>query len=341
MLALLSALAVLVVPGGGDDVRPRADAARALRTFYVAPRGSDSGHGTRARPFRTLARALRGLRAGDLLYVRGGTYDERIDVKAAPGSPDAGVRVSNYPGERPVVRGRLWIGNPSYWTIRGINVTWAQGDPDEALVRLYGGTGWTLTRSEIWGAHSTAALEIDDGPLNNLGAWAVTHNCIHDTFPTNGVNQDHNIYVADMSASPDPHGEIAHNILFGARNGRGIKLGPGGESGGARNVAVRFNTIYDSSQNVSLSRDTSGVLIERNILAKARQANVTAFMLVGQGNVVRNNVAYGAPKFLDNGGDAGALVDGGGNLHHPKARFDAIGCGGFHTSRPRGFGAYG
>ena len=50
--------------------------------------------------------------------------------------------VSNFPGERPVLRGQLWIGDPSYWTIRGINVTWAAGNPDEPLVRIYGGTGW-------------------------------------------------------------------------------------------------------------------------------------------------------------------------------------------------------
>ena len=81
--------------------------------------------------------------------------------------------------------------------------------------------------SEIWGAHSTSGLQIDDGPRNNLGRWVVNRNCIHDTFATNGPNQDHNVYVADMSASPSPHGVIAHNILFNAENGRGIKLGPG------------------------------------------------------------------------------------------------------------------
>ena len=64
-----------------------------------------------------------------------------------------------------------------------------------------------------------------------------------------------------MSASPNPRGVISSNMLFNAVNGRGIKLGPGGDTGGACNVTVRFNTIYNSSQNIGVSRDSSGVRI--------------------------------------------------------------------------------
>jgi hypothetical protein len=174
--------------------------------LFVAPTGKDSNPGTERRPYATVAHALRRLRAGDRLFVRGGTYPERVKVNVAPGRATARVLVSNFPGERPLVKGQLWIGNPSYWTIRGINVTWAQGNPDEPMTRIYGGTGWTLNGAEISGAHSTSGLHIDDGPRNNLGTWAVTGNCIHDTYPTNGEHQDHNIYVDDMSASPEPRG---------------------------------------------------------------------------------------------------------------------------------------
>jgi lipopolysaccharide exporter len=334
---LLASLAILSCGGRAESPGPSARA----RTFYLAPWGSDRAPGTRSLPFRTFRHALTRLRPGEQLYVRGGTYAERVDVRVAPGRAGARVRVSNFPGERPLLHGRLWIGNPSYWTIHGLNVTWAHGDPDQALVRIYGGTGWTLTGSEIWGAHSTAGLEVDDGPQNNLGRWAVTGNCIHDTFPTNGVNQDHNIYVANMRASPHPQGLIAHNILFNAVNGRGIKLGPGGDAGGAVNVSVRFNTIYNSSQNVSLSRDTSGIRIERNILVMGRESNITAFMLRGAGNVARDNIADAAPTFLERQGVSGSLQDGGGNFYPRDPRFDSIGCRGFRSGRFRTYGAYG
>jgi O-antigen/teichoic acid export membrane protein len=316
-------------------------AAKVRHTFYVGPGGSNAWPGTRRRPFGTLAHALKRLRYGQRLYVRGGTYSERVKVRVAPGRRGARVRVSNFPGERPVLQGQLWLGDPSYWTIRGLRVTWTEGNPNEPLVRIYGGTGWRLSRSEIWGAHSTSGLQVDDGPRDSLGRWAVTRNCIHDTFATNAVNQDHNIYVADMSASPNPRGRVSRNIVFDATNGRGIKLGPGGETGGPKSVEVSFNTIYNSSQNLSLSRDTSRVTIERNILVKARQSNVTAFRLRGRGNIVRHNIGGGAPRFLDNTTSPEALLDGGGNLRSRGQRFDSIGCGGFRPTRFKAYGAYG
>lgn len=342
---LVAALGLVGCDGSVVSEKPAAPAPdpapSVRRTFYVAPDGSDAAPGSRRRPFRTLRRALRRLRYDQLLYVRGGTYSERVKVTVAPGRRNARVHVRNFPGERPVLRGQLWIGNPSHWTIRGLNIAWAAHNPNEPLVRIFGGTGWRLTHSEIWGAHSTSGLQIDDGPGNNLGRWAVRRNCIHDTFPTNGVNQDHNVYVGDMSASPSPHGIISHNILFNAENGRGIKLGPGGVTGGAFNVEVRFNTIYNSSQNVSLSRDTSRVTIERNILVKARQSNITGFRLRGSGNVARENIGHAAPRFFARTGAPRSLIDGGGNLRSQHPWFDSIGCSGFHPARFRDYGAYG
>lgn len=353
MLDLAQALVVVVfglglaLGGCGSvaalaPVRPHAAASSKFgTTFFVATNGRDSNPGTRQRPFATVAHALRKLRAGDTLFARGGTYAERVKVNAAPGRPGAGVLVSNFPGERPVVSGQLWIGNASYWTIRGIGVTWAAGNPDEPMARIYGGTGWTLTGAEIWGAHSTSALHIDDGPRNNLGRWAVIGNCIHDTYPTNGQHQDHNIYVDDMSASPNPHGVIARNLIFNAVNGRGIKLGPGGTTGGAVNVSVQYNTIYNSAQNVGVSRDSAGVVIYRNILAKASEVNAYGFQLNGRGDVVRDNVGGEAPEFLKNVGGLHPLADGGGNVDPVEPYFDSIGCGGFHPALLGAYGAYG
>jgi hypothetical protein len=346
LLALLAPACVAGCSAGAPQPGPQLESAapsapQAGRVLFVSPNRSNSSRGTRRRPFGSLAHALRKLRPGDRLYVRGGDYRERIKLSVAPGRPGARILVRNFPGERPVVRGQLWLGNPSYWTIRGIDVTWAGGNPNEPMARMYGGTGWKLTRAEIWGAHSTSGLHIDDGPRSNLGRWAVTKSCIHDTHPTNGLNQDHNIYVDDMSSSPHPSGLIARNLLFNAPNGRGIKLGPGDESGGAKNVLVRHNIIYNSAQNVGVSRDSSGVSIVRNILVRAGEANVFGFQLEGDHNEVRDNVGAAAPRFLANTGGSRPLIDGGGNRRARTTRFESIGCGGFHSRADGEYGAYG
>src|SRR2546428_9686097 len=48
-------------------------------TYYVATTGNDANPGTPVRPFRTIRKGLSILRAGDTLYLRGGTYAETID----------------------------------------------------------------------------------------------------------------------------------------------------------------------------------------------------------------------------------------------------------------------
>ena len=52
-------------------------------TYYVAPSssgGSDSNAGTLVAPFETLQYAINQLTAGDILYIREGTYRETISI---------------------------------------------------------------------------------------------------------------------------------------------------------------------------------------------------------------------------------------------------------------------
>ena len=52
-------------------------------TYYVAPSasgGDDDNAGTFAAPFETITHALTQLSAGDILYIREGTYRETITI---------------------------------------------------------------------------------------------------------------------------------------------------------------------------------------------------------------------------------------------------------------------
>jgi len=95
---------------------------------YVDPvRGADSQDGSRQKPWKTLGHALRQLRPGDTLYLRGGVYWER--VTAAPqGTPEAPITVCSYPGELAVLDGghREFFQNPA-----GAWEPVAAGAPDE------------------------------------------------------------------------------------------------------------------------------------------------------------------------------------------------------------------
>jgi hypothetical protein len=318
------------VPGPPASIPPHSG-----RVFYVSPVGADANTGSFRRPFRTIARSLAVLRPGDILFVHGGTYRERVKAtNIVAGRPDARILFTHFPGERPVIEGQLWLAYPSYWTIDGINVTWAKTNPPEHMVQLYGGTGWVLEHAEIWGQGagtpiSKSGLLIGDGDRNDLGSFTVRDNCIHDN--------ETNVYVDDSLQSPAPRGDIERNLIFDAYDGRGIKLGPPGGSGGPKNVVVRYNTIRGGLENISLSRDATGNVITRNILDGAKQANVGTFDLRGANNVVVDNVGSGAPRFSDR-----PTFRGPDDHTRVAPMFDAISCRGFHpkNAQAQHYGRY-
>src|SRR6266571_5195282 len=107
--------------------------------YYVATNGSDSNPGTIDQPWATLTNALGDLQPGDTLYVRGGTYQERVlPGPLAKGTESAPIIVQAYPGEFPVVKGLFWVNEPTYWIFDGINVTWdpVKNQLGEHMVKL-------------------------------------------------------------------------------------------------------------------------------------------------------------------------------------------------------------
>jgi hypothetical protein len=75
--------------------------------LYVdAAKGSDENPGTQAAPWRTLAFAVRRLGPGDTIYLRGGTYYERVALTRS-GTAGAPITIASFPGELAVVDGSL------------------------------------------------------------------------------------------------------------------------------------------------------------------------------------------------------------------------------------------
>ncbi|MEZ5170744.1 MAG: hypothetical protein R3A49_08375 [Acidimicrobiia bacterium] len=279
-------------------------------TYYVAPTGSDAAAGTIEAPFRTVEHGLRSLVAGDLLLVRQGTYNERIQSPpVASGSASEPIHVRAYPGERPVVSGLLWMKDASHWHISGLNVTWGPSNSaSEHMVKFTNGTGWVFSDSEVWGARSYAAILV----AGNASDWTITGNYVHDTYPANGTNQDHLIYTNSGTGG----GVIERNLLVGSANGRAVKIGPpSAHSGVVENVTVRYNTMFGNTgpSNIQLAWGSSNNEIYGNIMVRPapNRSNVTAFELTGSGNVVHDNLGWEAPRIAD---ASQGLVDGGGNV---------------------------
>ena len=281
------------------------------RVFYASPRGKISNPGSKAEPFVSISSALKTLKAGDTLVLRGGDYNENVNATVHSGTATSPVIVKAAPGERPLIHGSLYVSNASYYTFDGINVVGVSGTNKSAwMIHIPSSSHWRYTNSELYGAHSTAIL----GASSTDDNYRIDHNFIHDTYKSNGTNQDHNIYVQSPITA---NGLIDHNIIANSLNGRGIKIGQdpvGGYNPPVGGVTVQYNTIYNNAgpANIQLSYGATNVVIDHNILDKpaAGYDNITLYNATGNNNVAHDNIGWDSKGVMDKGP---ALKDGGGN----------------------------
>lgn len=100
--------------------------------FYVATTGNDSNAGTLGAPWRTVQHAADTVRAGSTVNVRGGIYEELVNIDKSGNASDGFITFRSYPGETAILdvehftpSGRqavLTIQNQSYIRIEGFEI---------------------------------------------------------------------------------------------------------------------------------------------------------------------------------------------------------------------------
>jgi hypothetical protein len=101
-------------------------------SFYVSTAGNDSNPGTQSSPWRTVQHAADTVRAGGTVNVRGGVYEELLNIKASGNATDGFITFRSYPGETAILdaqhftpsgrQGVLTIHNQSYIRIEDFEI---------------------------------------------------------------------------------------------------------------------------------------------------------------------------------------------------------------------------
>ena len=287
LAALLTALAVAApasvgaAQGTAAADSPSAPTAAVACTKVITPRDS-------------VASAMGAVRAGDVLCLRGGEYLQDVSVTPRKGTASARITMQSYPGERAVLRGLQRFTDPDFWTFRGLGFTWNRGSYDQHMVKIIGGTGWIVEKSQFWGARSFANLLIVGsstyGPPKD---WILRDSILRDT-PGGEANdaRSHNLYV---NAPNSTGGLISRNIFANAPKGNNLKLG-GSSKGtdGTDNVYVRYNTFVNGHQsNVLIGNGASNNVFYMNLMVgNDRGWAVRLYDLRGKGNLVAGNYWY-------------------------------------------------
>jgi hypothetical protein len=170
--------------------------------YYVAPTGDDSNDGTAAHPWQTIQKAANTLIAGDTVYIRAGTYHERVTPQNS-GSAGNVITYAAYPGETATIDGSgvtlpddlaglFEISNQSYILVSGLRVVNAGPYNDNAGI-LVNNSGYITVENNstyntassgigVWGSHHIA---VDGNRVDEAGV-SLWQECISiagtDTF---------------------------------------------------------------------------------------------------------------------------------------------------------------
>jgi hypothetical protein len=258
-------------------------AAAPVQDVYVAPNGNDSAPGTLQRPWRTVRRGLAALRPGRRLVLRAGTYAERVEV-ARGGTASARAVIAAYPGERPVLAGRMKV-IADHVLVTGLVIDGTGATAYDSALYVAAARGVEIAGCEIRNAVGSGVFVGDEGaPSRDV---RLVRNWIHD----NGKDDfhDHAIYWAHGAG-----GLIGNNVI--ERNaGFGIHLYPDADG-----VLVTQNTVTASGRSGVIVAGDKEAASDRNVIVN----NISAFNgelgirsswdgPTGTGDVVQNNVLFG------------------------------------------------
>ena len=117
-------------------------------TYYVSKSGSNSNNGTSINtPFLTISHAISQISAGDIIYIRGGTYHENVQIDNIDATSGNETLIQNYNNEQVIIDGTIGITNT--WaddTIGGVQVKKVQSFTQSVTQLFVGNNQMVMAR---------------------------------------------------------------------------------------------------------------------------------------------------------------------------------------------------
>lgn len=262
-------------------------------TYYVSPSGNNAYDGSKATPWKTILYGMQSIQQGDVLYIRDGVYNERVDISQRNGSSTAWFTVINYPGESPVMNSAdaqnvaIKLTASTYWAIDGLKMTSYTG---AGVWTAASGTGtmcdvMLLQNLTIWDiADPTYVTSGTEGILGDGGHHVTVRNChIYDIGLDRRSQADHGVYIGY-----GVDGWIFDSNRIHNSTGSGIQMY--GHPSGGDYCIVRNNIIYNNKYGLILT-EGYGNVITNNTLYDNWDCDLY-FDWSYSGNTIQNNILY-------------------------------------------------
>jgi parallel beta-helix repeat protein len=328
---VLLVLVVGVACGGSTPSSPsELSGAAGPQTFYVSTTGNDRNGGSIAEPWKTLRFALGRMRAGDTLYLRGGTYtgaDNTIDSEI--GTVPSGTSWSNpvviggYAGELVTIRPpggmhgvRLTAGSPHYVIVQDLTIDMGNqvSNPDSSPNGVYVSSGANHNRFLRLDIKNAISFGLVFSPNNRNSPFNEVIDCrIHDNGFTGGDSRNgHGMYIATSDNLIEGN-EVYDNRGFGIHfyNNAGPKLvarniarnnrihGNGSNGGSIYGIAVAYgeanvitrNEIYDNPGGILVYTGSDQAELSNNTIRTNRPLE-GIMIQYATATIVRDNILY-------------------------------------------------
>jgi len=319
---LLLLLGILVLAGvNGGLAAERGSRPASVGTFYVAKTGNDGNPGTDVFPWLTLAHAASLAGPGTFVYVREGTYAERLLISQS-GTASSLVTFEAFPGDSVIIDGTgislsgegLVEVQASYVRVSGFQVT----NSTFAGIQVSGPgvTQVEVSRNTIVNTYSSGIAawgRVPAGQYDGITDLTVADN---EVVLANNDGPEEQISIANGIDGFDVRGNYVHDGGPGSNGGEGIDA-----KDGVRNGRIHGNVLHDIGPHTrpaiyvdSWDRANSNIDIYANIVHDVTSWGAIEIGSEAGGTVedvaVYNNIVY-------RGGHYGMLVSDYGNPHGP------------------------
>ncbi len=178
-------------------------------TYYVSPNGNDNNAGTILEPWKTIQKAVNTARAGNTVYIRGGTYSSRVVINTYSGSLNNYITFEAYKDETPIIDGT------------GISITPSAGLIDIRNVTYVRIKGLTIRNSDDMGIYVRNSNNIQilnnrtrDTDSSGVGVWSSSFILVDQNEIVNARNVAYpNGHEESLSIASTTYFEVSNNNI--------------------------------------------------------------------------------------------------------------------------------
>lgn len=277
---------------------------RKVKSIYVAADGNDSNNGSVSAPLKSINLALSKALAGDTVFVRAGTYYDRINFNSS-GLLGKNITLKAYPGERPLIDGSQttasgWMAmvsfaNAKFLTIDGFDIAHFQtsnGGVDPMGISITGNSrGISILNCNIYdiknfhltnrSAHAIFILGNGSEAMRDITVSGCT---VHDTQTGTSENVT---FAGNVDGFTFTHNKIYDTENIGVIIAGGDNLHPTGDikTNYARNGIVSDNEVYQ----VSMTKST-------NYWGLNNYGAIGIYVCGGAGTIIERNIVYNCDR---------------------------------------------